>query len=212
MPSHPFPPPAPQFGEPLPSARPSQEVLDFLALRRSAPVALLGEPGPSPAEVDALLHVAARVPDHGKLAPWRFLVFEGEARAKAGVILERQARRSQTHLPEEGFALEAQRFLRAPVVVAVISRLIDTPKIPEWEQRLSSAAACMQLLNAACAMGYSAQWVTDWCAYDVEVFKAFGLGAGEKIAGYVYVGTAREPSPERVRPDVAALTSRWTGA
>jgi nitroreductase len=185
--------------------------MDFLALRRSAPVAMLTGPGPSPGEVDALLRVAARVPDHGKLAPWRFLVFEGEARAQAGVILEAAARKSQTHLPEEGFALEAQRFLRAPVVVAVVSKLVDTPKIPEWEQRLSSAAVCLQLVHAASAMGYAAQWLTEWCAYDAEVAAGFGLSApAERIAGFVYIGTAREPSPERVRPDMSKLVARWS--
>ncbi len=211
MADRPFPPAPPELGAPLPTARPSQEVMDFLALRRSTPVAGLTEPGPSPEEVDALLRVAARVPDHGKLAPWRFLVFEGEARARAGAILEAAARKSQTHLPEEGFALEAQRFTRAPVVVAVVSKPVDTPKIPEWEQRLSSAAVCMQLVHAASAMGYAAQWLTEWCAYDADVAAGFGLARTEKVAGFVYIGTAREPSPERVRPDMAGLISRWTG-
>lgn len=210
MPDRPFPPAPPAFGEPLPPARPSQEVMDFFALRRSTPVVGLSEPGPAPGEVDALLRVAARVPDHGKLAPWRFLVFEGRARAEAGVILEAAARKSQLHLPEEGFALEAQRFLRAPVVVAVISQLVDTPKIPEWEQRLSSAAVCMQLVHAASAMGYAAQWLTEWYAYDADVAAGFGLAPTEKVAGFVYIGTARAPSPERVRPEMAERIRRWS--
>jgi nitroreductase len=206
----PFPPAAPDFGAPLQPARPSQELMDFLALRRSAPVAALGEPGPAPAEVDALLKLAARVPDHGKLAPWRFLVFEGAAREAAGAVLEAAARKSQTQLPEVGFALEAQRFTRAPVVVGVISKLVESPKIPEWEQRLSSAAVCLELLHAASAMGYAATWLTEWCAYDPEVAKAFGLTApAERFAGFIYIGTAREPSPERVRADVGKLTTRW---
>jgi nitroreductase len=199
------------FGAPLETARPSQEVMDFLALRRTTPVAMLSDPGPSAAELDELLRVAARVPDHGKLAPWRFLVFEGEMRTRAGAILEEIARKTQTHLPEEGFALEAQRFARAPVVVAVISSLKDAPKIPEWEQRLSSAAVCMELLHAASAMGFAAAWLTEWCAYDPDVAKAFGLGPGERFAGFIYIGTAREPSPERVRPDVSGLIARWRG-
>lgn len=212
MTDRPSPPEPPEFGEPLATARPSQEVLDFLARRRTTPVALLTEPGPSPAEVDALLRLAARVPDHGKLAPWRFLVFEGEARARAGVVLEAAARRSQTHLPEEGLALEAERFLRAPVVIAVISRRVETKKaIPEWEMRMSAGAVCMQLLHAASAMGFAPQWLTDWCAYDEEVLAAFGLGPDEKIAGYVYIGTAREDSAERVRPEMAGLIERWRG-
>jgi nitroreductase len=209
MTKRPLPPPAPAFGAPLETARPSQDVMDFLALRRTTPVALLTEPGPSPDELDALLRVAARVPDHGKLAPWRFLVFEGPARAQAGVILEAIARKTQTHLPEEGFALEAQRFVRAPIVVAVISSLKNAPKIPEWEQRLSSAAVCMELLHASSAMGFAASWLTEWYAYQPDVDAAFGLGPGEKFAGFIYIGTAREPSAERVRPDVSTLIARW---
>jgi nitroreductase len=197
------------MGAPLPPAQPSQAVLDFLARRRSAPIALVAGPGPSPSEVDEMLRLAARVPDHGKLAPWRFIVFEGEARERAGAALEAAARVSQTHLPEEVIVQERQRFLRAPVVVAVVSSLKPAPKIPEWEQRLSSAAVCLELLHAASAMGYAGAWLTEWCAYDAGVDAAFGLTAVEKIAGYVYLGAAREPAPERVRPNVGELIKRW---
>lgn len=209
MTDRPHPPAPPVFGAPLPNARPSQEALDALALRRSTPIALMTGPGPTAAEVDELLRVAARVPDHGKLAPWRFIVFEGDARARAGVILEKIARETQKSLPEEALKLEASRFTRAPVVVGVVSSLKDAPKIPEWEQRLSSAAVCMQLLNAANAMGFAAAWLTEWYAYEQAVAQAFGLGVGEKFAGFVYLGSGREPAPERVRPDMAGLVQRW---
>lgn len=211
MTKRPQSPPSPALGTPLSTARPCQETLDFLALRRTTPVARMDGPGPDADELDALLQIAARVPDHGKLAPWRFLVFEGDARQVAGRVLEKAARTSQTHLPEEGFALEAKRFMRAPIVVAVISRRIDSEKIPEWEQRLSAGAVCHQLILAASAMGYAGQWLTEWYANDTEVLAAFGLTDGEKIAGYVYLGSAPELSPERPRPDMAGLVSRWTG-
>ena len=210
MTERPSPPDAPAFGVPLSTAWPSQEILDFMALRRSTPVAQMSGPGPSPEEVDALLRVAARVPDHGKIAPFRFLVFEGDARARAGAVIEAAARKSQSHLPEEAFPLEARRFERVPVVVAVISQLIEGPKkIPEWEQRLCAAAVCMQLLNASSAMGYAAQWLTEWYAYDPDVSTAFGLGPGELVAGYIYIGSAPEPSAERVRPNMPDLIARW---
>jgi nitroreductase len=202
------PPPAPAFGAPLAGAQPSQAALDFLALRRSLPIALMTEPGPSPAQVDELLRLAARVPDHGKLSPWRFIVFEGEARARAGVMLEAEARKSQK-MPEEGYALEAQRFMRAPVVIGVISSPKESPKIPEWEQRLSAAAVCLELLHAASAMGFAGAWLTEWCAYDAGVAAQLDLGPNEKVAGFVYLGTAREPAPERVRPNVSELIKRW---
>jgi len=211
MTKRPNSPPPPPLGTPLPTPRPSQETLDFLALRRSTPVARMDGPGPDAHQLDALLHIAARVPDHGKLAPWRFLVFDGAARQAAGRVLEAASRRSQTHLPEEGHKLEAQRFMRAPVVVAVISQRIASEKIPEWEQRLSAGAVCHQLILAASAMGYAGQWLTEWYAYDADVLSAFGLADGEKIAGYVYLGSAPELSPERPRPDMAGLVSRWTG-
>lgn len=210
MTNRPVAPAPPEFGAPLPVSRPSEATLAFLAHRRSIPVAKFAGPGPSPDEVDALLRIAARVPDHGKLGPWRFIVFEGAARQAAGAVLEAAARRSQTHLPEEALTLEAERFTRAPVVVAVVSRLIESPKIPEWEQRLSAGAVCHQLILAASAMGYVGQWLTEWCAYDADVLAAFGLGAGEKIAGYIYLGSVTEASPERVRPNVAERVTRWT--
>ncbi len=206
-----FQPPAPpQFGELVPAARPSEEILAFLAQRRSTPAKGLSEPGPSPDQVDALLRIAARVPDHGKLAPWRFLVFEGEARAAAGAVLATAFQARETEADETLVARERGRFLRAPVVIAVVCKPRENHKIPLWEQYLSAGAACQTLLLAGQAMGFAGQWLTEWYAYDPDVLTAFGLRPGERVAGYVYLGAPTEEARERARPSADDLIARWS--
>jgi nitroreductase len=198
--------PSPAFGDPLP-VEASPPTLDFLARRRSASALTLGPPGPSEAELARLLALAARVPDHGKLAPWRFVILRGEAKDRFVEGLEAIARRR----PDAAKASAKLGKIRTPpLTVAVISRV--TPgEIPEWEQRLSSGAVCAMLIIAAQAMGYGANWITDWYAYDADAGALLGLGEGEQVAGFVHIGTAAEAPLERVRPDLAALTSEWTG-
>lgn len=209
--TRPTAPAAPRFGDALPAARFSLEALDLLARRRSTPAIKLAEPGPSPACVDDLLRIAARAPDHGKLAPWRFVVFEGAAREAAGRVLRDAFAAREPDAEPARLDAEAGRFLRAPVVIAVVSTAREDHKIPEWEQILSAGAVCQNLLIAAHAAGFAGQWLTEWYAYDKAARAAFGLRPGERIAGYVYLGSTAEDAIERARPDVAALTTRWTG-
>lgn len=185
--------------------------LRLLETRRSASVKELTGPGPSAAEIERLLAVASRVPDHGKLTPWRFILFEGEARAAAGEVLA--ARHQALHPDHSPATLDQQRatFERAPVVIAVISVATPHPKIPEWEQVLSAGAACQSLVTAAIAMGYGAQWVTEWYGYDREVCAAFGIAEAERVAGFVYVGTPAAPLSDRPRPEPDSLLTRWSG-
>jgi nitroreductase len=199
-------PAEPVFGAPLPIQPASQPVLDFLALRRSASAGVLAAPAPSHDELRDLLRLAARAPDHGKLNPWRFLVLEGEAKAALVAGLEAVAAGR-----EDGERLAAALFkMRTPpMAVAVISRPV-VGKIPEWEQVLSAGAVCMTLTIAAQAMGYGANWITDWYAYDAEAVALLGLQAGERVAGFVFLGTPTEPPAERVRPDIDAITAWWT--
>jgi nitroreductase len=197
-------PAEPQFGEPLPIVA-SEPVLAFLARRRSASAASLRAPGPTREELRDLLRLAARVPDHGKLSPWRFVVLEGQAKAAFIARLETVA----ADRPDREKAIAALFKIRIPpLTVAVISRIVEG-SIPEWEQRLSSGAVCMNLVTAAQAMGYGANWITDWYAYDPQAAAVLGLASAECVAGYVHLGTPAEPPQERVRPDVDALTSRW---
>lgn len=197
-------PPAPAFGEALP-VQASPEVLAFLARRRSASAMTLTEPGPGPEEVGELLRLAARVPDHGKLSPWRFVILQGEAKA---VFAERitPLAASQANPTKANAAL--RKLTRPPVCVAVISRYIPG-EIPEWEQRQSASAVCMQMLLAAAALGWGANWITDWYSYDLRALDILGVAEGEKVAGFLYLGTATEAPQERARADAAAITSQW---
>ncbi len=204
-------PPKPFFGEELASCHPNGETLELLARRRSTVANNMDHPGPDADQLNELLRIAARVPDHGKLAPWRFILFEGDARAAFGTVLRKAFTAANPDAPAELLDFEEKRFTRAPTVVAVISRVTENHKIPEWEQILSSGAVCQTLLIAASAMGFAAQWLTEWYAFDEEVKQALGLGPSERVAGFVYLGTATEPPRERTRADLSALISRWAG-
>ena len=189
----------------------SPETLDLLLRRRSTSAKAMGEPGPDAGQLRQILSAASRVPDHGKLFPWRFLVIEGDARAALGEVLAEALAARNATVSESLKRFERGRFLRAPVVIAVISSLKTEKPIPEWEQHLSAGAVCQTLLIAAAAAGFGANWLTEWCAYDDIVMHALGLGEGEKVAGFVYVGTATAPLEERDRPELGDIVSNWTG-
>jgi nitroreductase len=194
----------PELGEPLP-VRANPETLSLLAERRSSPAQALAAPGPSSEEVELLLRLGARVPDHGKLSPWRYLVFEPQAKAEYAARLKELAEAQGD--PQR--IAKLAKLTAAPFTVAVISRTDPNADIPEWEQVLSAGAVCMTLLIAAEAMGYGANWITDWYAYDRKALDILGLEPGEKVAGFVHIGTPPEPPLERARPDVAKITGYW---
>jgi nitroreductase len=198
-------PAAPGFGDALPVTA-SPEVLAFLARRRSASTLSLSAPAPSEGELHDLLTLAARVPDHGKLAPWRFIILRGEAKATLASRLEAVAE----HRPDAPRLLAKLGKLKTPPLgVAVVARIVPGD-IPAWEQQLSAGAVCTTRLYAATAMGYGANWITDWYAYDADARAALGLEKDEQVAGFVFIGTVTEAPQERVRPDVAALITTWT--
>ena len=154
----------------------SQETLELLLRRRSVKAAMLGEPGPSPQQLETILTVAARVPDHKKLAPWRFIVFEGDARATFGRVLLKACLAEDKDTPSAArLETERTRLLRAPTVVAVISRVTPNPAAPEWEQVLSCGAACFNMCLAANALGFSTCWITEWYSYSPGVRAALRL-------------------------------------
>jgi len=203
---HPRVPPAPGFGEPCPITA-SPDTLTFLAGRRSATPQQLTAPGPTPEELEDLLRLAARVPDHGKLFPWRFVILEGAPKARFVEQLRLMAERQPN--PGKAQAVLA-KIAPAPLTVAVISRATSELK-PVWEQELSSAAVCMTLLIAAQAMGYGANWITDWYAYDPEARALLGVAPEEKVSGFLHIGTSPEAPLERVRPEMETIVSRWEG-
>jgi nitroreductase len=187
------------------------DALQLLKTRRSVKPMELTAPAPNEAEIDAMLSIASRVPDHGKLTPWRFIVFTGDARLAAGkVIADRFAATHADTTPDQ-IEFERKRLARAPLVIAVVSRAGTHVKIPEWEQELSAGASAMSLVFAAHAMGYAASWITEWYAYDRLVLDALGLAANERVAGFVHIGTPAKPPEDRERPALSAIVTRYAG-
>lgn len=192
------------LGRALPLPAPSAELQARLALRRSAPAQALAAPGPSREEIDRILTLGARTPDHGKLFPWRFVVMGPESRAVlAGALAPLAGRQA-----DPGKALKVLDKLTAPpLTILVVSAPVAGHKVPVWEQQLSAGAVCMNLEHAANALGYAASWITDWYSYDPQALELLGVGAGEQVAGFIHVGTLAEGPLERPRPD---LTTRVT--
>ena len=194
---------------PLPSE--NAAVTDFLKSRRSNMSKVMTTPGPNAAQLEAILEIAARVPDHRKLGPWRFVIFEGEARGNFGKYIASAFMAANPDMPLDRTVFEGARLMRAPTVVAVISSPVECPRgTPEWEQVLSTGAVCFNLLIAAQAAGFAAQWLTEWFAYDARVNQELGLAPREKVAGYLYIGSTDTPSAERARPNVADRVQFWS--
>jgi nitroreductase len=187
--------------------RPAPDAIDLLLTRRSGSAKSMTEPGPSKKQLDVILEVSARAPDHGKLFPWRFIVLEGKGRKRAGDILAKAMK--DEHEKDKTIESERERFLRAPVVVVVVSRVRENIKIPEWEQVLSAGAVCQNMLIASHALGFVANWLTEWTAYHPIVKEELGLKPGERIAGFIYIGSPGDPLEERVRPDMDKIVTRF---
>lgn len=184
------------------------DFLQLLARRRSVPPQSLGEPGPTDAQLETLLTIAARVPDHGRLVPWRFLVIAGEARHEFGAAIAAAYGNDEPAAAAEQVARERNRLARAPLVVAVVSRARPHAKIPDWEQALSAGAVCMNLVVAANAMGFGTTWLTEWFAYDRRILDRLGLEPDERLAGFVHIGTATEVPSDRPRPSLPDIVTR----
>jgi nitroreductase len=187
-------------------------ILALLCTRRSVKPEGLAPPGPTPDELETMLKIASRVPDHKKLAPWRFIIIEGEARAKLGDVIAEVCKAEEKEPPSEvRLSMERGRLTRAPLVIAVVSHVTLHRSAPEWEQILSAGAACFALCLAANAMGYGTSWITEWIAYNARIRAALGLDEGERIAGFVYIGTPAERPEERERPKLSDIVTRWQG-
>jgi nitroreductase len=182
-------------------------MLDLLLSRRSCAARDMTGPGPSKTQLADILKAGARVPDHGKLFPWRVIVFEGEARARFADILA-DTLSGEGATPNQCEEWRA-RVTAAPAMVAVVSGARELIKIPVWEQELSAGAVCQTMLIAAHAMGFVGNWLTEWYSYHPLVKQKLGLQPGERIAGFIYIGTARQALEERVRPDMDKIVSRF---
>lgn len=187
----------------------TQGLLSQLQARRSVPSKQLQAPGPDDATLMRMLQAAVRVPDHGKLVPFRFLRIQGQDRQALGEVLAARTLQRDPEAPPAAVDKDRARFSHAPLIVTVIARLIPGHKVPEQEQLLTAGCVCFALLQSAQALGFGAQWLTGWAAYDQEIDKVLGLAADEKIAGFIHIGTPRLEVPERDRPDARALLDDW---
>jgi nitroreductase len=185
------------------------DALELLKTRRSVKPREMTGPGPSPAELEIILTIGARVPDHGKLAPWRFIVFEGDARVRAGEVIAKVFARKNPNASPAEIEVEKRRLTDAPLVIGVVSFTRPHPKVPPWEQELSAGASAMNIVTAATALGYGACWLTGWFAFDRDVLEGLGLKADEKLAGLIHIGTASKTSEDRPRPALSEIVTRF---
>ena len=185
------------------------EIIDYLQTRRSVPAANLKVPAPSSEDISTILQIATRVPDHGKLAPWRFIIFQGDARVECGKRLLKLLQSRGQVLTKEQKQQELTRLSRAPLVIGVVSRAAKHPKIPIWEQQLSAGAVCINILHSVHALGFAGQWLSEWYLFDSEAGKILGLGDNEQFAGFIHIGTPDLTPTERPRPDTSTLVSFW---
>ena len=185
--------------------------LQALDARRSVPAKQLGEPGPDPDTLLRMLASAVRVPDHGKLVPYRFLRIAGDARHSLGAFLAERSQQRDPQVAQAQLDKDRQRFSDAPVIITVVASPRPSPKVPEQEQLMTAGCVCFALLQAAQALGFGAQWLTAWMAFDPAVHAHLGLAEGERIAGFIHIGTPKTAAPERDRPDPAALLQDWVG-
>jgi nitroreductase len=183
---------------------------DYLLNRRSVGLAFLQEPGPSAAELETILTIATRVPDHGKITPWRLVIFEGEARREVGERLAAIMQQRRPDIDEASLEAERNRFLPAPLTIGVLSAPKGHPKVPEFEQLLSAGNVAFNILNAAFALGFGASWITRWFSFDDEAAKMLGARPGERFVGFVHIGTPSAVIEDRPRPELADVVSRWS--
>jgi nitroreductase len=185
------------------------DAIELLKVRRSVKPREMTAPGPSAAELDTILTIGARVPDHGKLAPWRFIVFEGDARVRAGEVIAKVFAKKNPAAPAADIEVEKKRLTDAPLVIGIVSFTRPHPKVPPWEQELSAGASAMNIVTAATALGYGACWLTGWFAFDRDVLDGLGLKADEKLAGFIHIGTPTKPNEDRPRPALSEIVTRF---
>src|SRR5438270_2941430 len=199
----------------LHARRPAEEetavpdAIELLKTRRSIKPREMSGPGPSPAELETILTIGARVPDHGKLAPWRFIIFEGDARQRAGEVIAKVFARKNPGAAAADVETERKRLTDAPLVIGIVSFTKPHPKVPAFEPALSAGASVMNIVTAATALGYGACWLTGWFSFDRDVLDGLGLKADEKLAGFIHIGTVSKPNEDRPRPMLSDVVTRF---
>jgi nitroreductase len=185
------------------------DALELLKTRRSVKPRDMTGPGPSPAQIETILTIGARVPDHGKLAPWRFIIFEGDARLRAGEVIASVFAKNNPNASSADIEVEKRRLSDAPLVIGVVSLTKPHPKVPPWEQEMSAGASAMNIVTAATALGYGACWLSGWFSFDRDVLNGFGLKTDEKLAGLIHIGKVSKPSDDRPRPVLSDIVTRF---
>jgi nitroreductase len=185
------------------------DAIELLKARRSMKPREMTGPGPSAADLDTILTIGARVPDHGKLAPWRFIVFEGDGRQRAGEVIANVFAKKNPGASAADVEVEKRRLTDAPLVIGVVSFTKPHPKVPPWEQELSAGASAMNIVTAATALGYGACWLTGWFAFDRDVLDGLGLKPEEKLAGFIHIGSVSKASEDRPRPALSDIVTRF---
>ena len=193
-----------ELAVPLALPRRDPALIDYLQTRRSAPAQSLAAPGPSGADLQAILNIGLRTPDHGKLFPWRLVLLTPDTRTALGHSLSPLA--DDQPDPNKARAVLA-KLTAPPVTVMVVATPVRDHKVPVWEQELSAGALAMNLSHAAFAHGFSASWITDWYAYDPRALALFGVAENERIAGFIHMGTLETAPLERPRPVAAEKIS-----
>lgn len=186
-----------------------KQYYDYLTKRRSVTKDCLVTPGPNAQEIEQMLTIASRVPDHGKLSPWRFIIYPQSVGAEIGEFLANRKLELEPETGPKSLAQERNRLTQAPLCIGVISKLVKTD-VPEWEQVMASGAVCFNLLQAAYSLGYMGQWLSDWFSFDEASKQFMGIEQDEKVAGFIYIGTPNREPKERPRPDVPSLISVWS--
>lgn len=185
------------------------ELLEGLLTRRSVAMKDMTDEGPGAGELEQILKAAARVPDHGKLAPWKIVVFDKKAQQAFGEVVAKRYARLNPDAEQKYLDHEAARPARAPLMLAVLSTPVESQKAPEWEQVMSAGAVCTNILHACHALGYGAKWLSEWICFDSKILKALGGKEGDRIAGFIYIGKAREKPEDRERPALKDVVTYW---
>lgn len=187
----------------------NQDLIDYLKTRRSVGIGFLSDPGPTPAELEEILTIGTRVPDHGKYAPWRLVVYQGDDRVTVGNELAEIAAINRPGIDDASLEIERKQFLPAPVTIGVIFSPKPNPKAPELEQLLSAGNVCFNLQHAAFALGFGATWNSRWYSFDTRAQEMLGARAGERFVGFIHIGTPTIKPDDRDRPVLADVVTHW---
>src|SRR3569832_2279886 len=189
----------------------NQALRDYLTTRRAVGIGFLKDPGPTPEELDEILTIGTRVPDHGKFEPWRLVVIQGDARVATSKRLATIRKSRLPEIDEASLELERKQSLPAPLTIGVILSPKPNPKAPEMEQLLSAGNVCFNLSHAAFAMGYAASWTNKWYGFDTEAEQMLGARGGERFVGFIHIGTPTTVIEDRERPALEDVVTYWNG-